>query len=145
MPYDRVNLSHAIELTMFLWHIPADTTETVAEHSIRLQPLINLHGNARPSYSLYVQQLWYPMYYPGGMKAWVSPVQRLKPYSVLAPTQDSNLSGGYNTAHNNNSAGSFLFCFQLEIRTHTGANANVVLLTYLLISFLLFCFIFYLF
>ena len=28
-----------------------------------------------PSYSLYVQLLWYPMYYPGGMKAWVNPVQ----------------------------------------------------------------------
>ena len=28
-PFD----SHAIELTLFLWHMPANTTETVAEHS----------------------------------------------------------------------------------------------------------------
>ena len=48
---------------------------------------------ACPSYSLYVQLLWYPMYYPGGMKARVSPVQWLKPHSILAPTQDSNPGG----------------------------------------------------
>ena len=29
------------------------------------------------------------MYYPGGMKARVSPVQWSKPHSILAPTQDS--------------------------------------------------------
>ena len=34
---------YAIELTSFLWHVPADTTETVTEHSARLQPSINLH------------------------------------------------------------------------------------------------------
>ena len=45
---------------------------------------------ACPSYSLNVQLLWYPMYYPGGIKARVSPVQWLKPHSILAPTQDSN-------------------------------------------------------
>ena len=45
------------------------------------------------SYSLYVQLLWYPMYYPGGMKARVSPVQWSKPHSILAPTQDSNPGG----------------------------------------------------
>ena len=33
------------------------------------------------------------MYYPGGMKARVSPVQWSKPYSILAPTQDSNPGG----------------------------------------------------
>ena len=36
--------SHAIKLTLFLWHMPADTIETVAEHSTRLQPSINLHA-----------------------------------------------------------------------------------------------------
>ena len=45
------------------------------------------------SYSLYVQLPWYPMYYPGGMKARLSPVQWSKPYSILAPTQDSNPGG----------------------------------------------------
>ena len=48
---------------------------------------------ACPSYSLYVQLLWYPTYYPWGMKARVSPVQWSKPYSILAPTQDSNPGG----------------------------------------------------
>ena len=36
--------SHAIELTLFLWHIPDDATEGVAEHSSRLQPSIKLHA-----------------------------------------------------------------------------------------------------
>ena len=48
---------------------------------------------ACPSYSLYVHLLWYPMYYPEGRKARVSPVQWSKPYSILAPTQDSNPGG----------------------------------------------------
>ena len=30
------------------------------------------------------------MYYPGGMKARVSPVQSIKPRRMLAPTRDSN-------------------------------------------------------
>ena len=33
--------SHAVEFTLFLWHMPADNTETVAKHSARLQPSIN--------------------------------------------------------------------------------------------------------
>ena len=33
------------------------------------------------------------MYYPKGMKARVSLVQWSKPYSILVPTQDSNLGG----------------------------------------------------
>ena len=36
--------SHAIELTLFLWHMPADATETVAEHRARLQPSSSLHA-----------------------------------------------------------------------------------------------------
>ena len=45
---------------------------------------------ACPSYSLYVHLLWYPMNYPGGMKARVSPMQCSKTNCILAPTQDSN-------------------------------------------------------
>ena len=52
----------------------------------------NHQSFACPSYSLYVQLLWYPMYYPEEMKARVSPVQWSKPHSILAPTQDSNPS-----------------------------------------------------
>ena len=70
--------------------MPADTTETVVEHSAKLQPSINLHA---PVTAFYVQLLWYPMYYPGGMKAQVSPVQWSKPHSILVPTQDSNQGG----------------------------------------------------
>ena len=77
---------HAVELTLFLWHMPED----VAEHSF---VGCNHQSTCMPSYSLYVQLLWYPMYYPEGMKARVSPVQWSKPYSILAPTQDSNPGG----------------------------------------------------
>ena len=62
--------------------MPDDTTETVAEHSARLQPSINLHV---PVTAFYVQLLWYPMYYPEGMKARVSPESdssNLEIYSV---------------------------------------------------------------
>ena len=64
--------SHAIEFTLFLWHMPDDATEVVVEHSSRLQPLINLHALVTASM---FQLPWYSMYYPGGMKAQVSPVQ----------------------------------------------------------------------
>ena len=53
----------------------------------------NHQWTACPSYSFYVQLLWYPMYYPGGIKARVSPVQWSKPHSILVPTQDSNPGG----------------------------------------------------
>ena len=46
--------------------------EGVAEHSFLG---CNHQSTCMPSYSLYVQLLWYPMYYPGGMKARVSLVQ----------------------------------------------------------------------
>ena len=36
--------SHAIELTLFLWHMPDDATEGVVEQSSSLQPSINLHA-----------------------------------------------------------------------------------------------------
>ena len=39
-----IHYSHAVELTLFLLHIPDDATEGVAEHSSRLQPTINLHA-----------------------------------------------------------------------------------------------------
>ena len=42
--------SHAIELTLFLWHMPDDATEGVAKHSSRLQPSINLHAPVTVQY-----------------------------------------------------------------------------------------------
>ena len=48
--------------------MPADTTETVAEHSAIKAATINQF--ACPSYSLYVQLLWFE-----GMKARVCPAQ----------------------------------------------------------------------
>ena len=77
---------HAVELTLFLRHMP----EGVAEHSFLGY---NHQSTCMPSYSLYVQLLWYPMYYSGGMKARISPVQWSEPHSILAPTQDSNPGG----------------------------------------------------
>ena len=52
-----------------MWRMPADTTESVAEHTAQYA---TINQFAYPSYSLYVQLLWYPMYYPGGMKTRVS-------------------------------------------------------------------------
>ena len=71
--------------------MPADTTESMAEQ----RKVATINHLACPSYSLYVQLLWYPVYtyYPGGMKARVSPVQWSKP-QYIDPTQDSN-SGGF--------------------------------------------------
>ena len=43
-----------------------------------------------PSHCLDVRQDWYPMYYPGGMKARVSPVQSIEPHRILEPTRDTN-------------------------------------------------------
>ena len=50
---------------------------------------------ACPSYSLYVQLLWYPMYYPEGMKARVSPVQWSKPHSILPPLRIRTRVAGF--------------------------------------------------
>ena len=50
---------------------------------------------ACPSYSLHVQLLWYPMYYPGGMKALVSHVQWSKPHSILAPVRIRTRAAGF--------------------------------------------------
>ena len=67
-----------------------DTTEGVAEHSSKLQPSINLHT---PSYSLYVQLLWYPMYRLPRKDECSGKPCAAKPYSILAPTRDSNPGG----------------------------------------------------
>ena len=74
--------------------MPTHTTETVAEHSARLQPSINLHALVT---AFYVQLLWYPMYYPRGTKAWVSPMQWSMPYSMLAlpPLRIRTRSAGF--------------------------------------------------
>ena len=50
---------------------------------------------ACPSYSLHVQLLWYPMYYPGGMKALVSHVQWSKPHRILAPVRIRTRAAGF--------------------------------------------------
>ena len=79
--------SHEIELTSFLkqyvswYHWNCGRTQRKAA---------TINQFTSPSYSLYVQLLWYPMYYPGGIKARISHVHWSKPYSILAPTQDSN-------------------------------------------------------
>ena len=79
---------HAVELTLFLWHM----SEGVVEHSFLG---CSHQSTCMPSYSLYVQLLWYPMHYSGGRKAGVSPVQWSEPHSILTPTQDSNPGGRF--------------------------------------------------
>ena len=56
------------------------------EHSSKLQLSIRF----TPSRCLEVWQDWYPIYYPEGMKARVSPVQSIEPHRILAPTRDLN-------------------------------------------------------
>ena len=46
----------AIELTLFLWHMPDDATEGVTEHSSMVQPSINLHA---PVTAFMFLLLWY--------------------------------------------------------------------------------------
>ena len=80
--------SNAIELTLFMWHTPADTTEAVAEHSARLQPSINLHA---PVTAFMISCSGTQCTTPEGWRlGWVLAVQWSKPHSILAPTQDSN-------------------------------------------------------
>ena len=64
------------------------------EHSSKLQLSIRF----TPSRCLDVRQDWYPMYYPKGMKARVSPVQSIEPHRILAPTRDLNREPLYTTA-----------------------------------------------
>ena len=79
-----------LSLLLFLWHMPDDATEGVAEHSFLC---CNHQSTRSPSYSLYVQLIWYPMYPSEGMKTRISPVQSIEPHRILAPTQDSNHAG----------------------------------------------------
>ena len=37
-------MTESVDLTLFLWHMPDETTEGVAENNSRLQPSINLHA-----------------------------------------------------------------------------------------------------
>ena len=56
------------------------------KHSSKLQLSIRF----TPSRCLDVRQDWYPMYYPEGMKAPVSPVQSIDHHRILEQTRDSN-------------------------------------------------------
>ena len=70
--------------------MPVDTTETVAETQHKAATINQL---ASPNYSLYVHLLWYPMYYPGGMKVRVSPVYYVVIEDLIVywpPLKDSN-------------------------------------------------------
>ena len=64
--------------------MPDDATEGVAKHSF-------LGGNYQSTCMPHGQLFWYQMYYPGGMKARVSPDRSLIVYISL--TQDSNPGG----------------------------------------------------
>ena len=70
--------------------MPADPTETVAEHRARLQPSINLHA---PVTAFMFSCSGTQCTTPEGWRLGVSPVQWSKPHSILASTQDSNPGG----------------------------------------------------
>ena len=72
--------------------MPEDATDGVAKHSFLG---CNHQSTRMASYNFYVQLLWYPMYYPRLMKAWVSPVQWCKPYSILALLKIRTWAGGF--------------------------------------------------
>ena len=69
-----------------------NTVELIVIHNCpcELSSKLQLSIRFTPSRCLDVRQDWYPMYYPEGMKAWVSPVQSIEPHRILAPTRDSN-------------------------------------------------------
>ena len=70
---------------LFMWHMPADTTESVAKHSAGRPSTINLHAASLV-----------PMYYSGGVKVRVSPVQWSKPYSInSSPLKNRSQAGGF--------------------------------------------------
>ena len=79
---------HCMQLE--LTFISVAYAEGVAEHSFLG---CNHQSTCMPSHSLYVQLLWYSIYYPGGMKTRMCPVQWLEPHNILVPTQDSNPGG----------------------------------------------------
>ena len=67
---------------------------------LKVQPKTTLGCNHQSirmphSYSLYVQLLWYPMYYPEGIMARVFPVQWSKPYSILSPLKIRTRAAGF--------------------------------------------------
>ena len=66
--------------------------EGVAEHSFLG---CNHQSTCMSSYSLYVQLFCNPMYYPGGLKAWVGPVQWSEPHSILAPIRVRTRAVGF--------------------------------------------------
>ena len=82
-------------LASYLTYLPSPSLNTVELIVIHNRPCIHssklqLSIRFTPSRCLGVRQDWYPMYYPEGMKARVSPVQSIKPHRILAPTRDSN-------------------------------------------------------
>ena len=72
--------------------MPDDATESVAKHCFRLQPSINLYATV----TTFMFSCMGPMFYLGGMKAGVSPVQCavIKPYRRSAPGTHSGLEPG---------------------------------------------------
>ena len=66
--------------------MPDDANDGVAKHSFLG---CNHQSTCMPSYSLYVQLLWYPMYYPEEMKARVSPVQSIEPHRLEVVMNDT--------------------------------------------------------
>ena len=69
-----------------------NTVELIVIHNrpCKHRSKLQLSIQFTPSRCLDVRQDWYPIYYPEGMKAQVSPVQLIETHRILAPTRDSN-------------------------------------------------------
>ena len=78
-----------------IWHrCPAHPEyrwiDSYTQLSLRTQFKVATVYSIHTQCCLDVRQDWYPMYYPEGMKARVSPVQSIEPHRILPPNRDSN-------------------------------------------------------
>ena len=65
--------------------------DSYSQQSLRTQfKVATVYSIHTQSLSWSFRQDWYPMYYPEGMKARVSPVQSIEHHRILAPTRDLN-------------------------------------------------------
>ena len=100
----RHSLDDKLTTRHLIWHsCPSlNTVELIVIHNRSCEHSSNLQLSIRftPSRCLDVWQDWYPMYYPEGMKARVSPVQSIKPNRLKPGTSGSTVlsSNHYTTA-----------------------------------------------
>ena len=73
--------------------IPINDNRLFLERRYKFCPRAYHQSTCMPQLQPLCSAVLVPMYYPGGMKVRVSPVQWSKPHSILVPTQDWNPGG----------------------------------------------------